>query len=126
MGQSTAYAKPVVLVVEDEPLQRIMAVELVEDAGFEVLQAWGADEAIRILEARPDIRIVFTDVDMPGSIDGLKLAASIRDRWPPIQIIVTSGFFNLKDIDLPEQSVFFSKPYEHDKVTAELHRMAAI
>lgn len=103
-----------------------MAVELVEDAGFEVLQAWGADEAIRILEARTDIRIVFTDVDMPGSIDGLKLAASIRDRWPPIQIIVTSGFFNLKDIDLPVQSVFSSKLYEHDKVTAELHRMAAI
>lgn len=63
---------------------------------------------------------------MPPSIDGLKLAASIRDRWPPIQIIVTSGFFNLKDIDLPVQSVFFSKPYEHDKVTARLHRMAAI
>ncbi len=124
MGQSTPINKPVVLVVEDEPLQRIMAVELVEECGFEVVQAWGADEAIRILESREDIRIVFTDVDMPGSLDGVMLAAAIRDRWPPIQIIITSGCLDLKDTTLPPQSVFFSKPYQHDKVVAELFRMA--
>ncbi|MBW6426020.1 response regulator [Rhizobium sp. XQZ8] len=126
MGQSAPPRMPVVLVVEDEPLQRMMAADLVEDAGFDVVQAWGADEAIRILETRSDIRIVFTDVDMPGSMDGLKLAASVQDRWPPIQIIVTSGYFRLADIDLPPHSVFFSKPYQHEKLTAQLRKMAAV
>jgi CheY-like chemotaxis protein len=115
----------VVLVVEDEPLQRMMAVDLVLDAGFEVLEARSADEAVSILETRPDIRIVFTDVDMPGSMDGLKLAAAIRDRWPPIEIIVASGHILIDEVNLPPRSVFFSKPYDTEKVTAQLNRMAA-
>ena len=82
---------PVVLIVEDEPLVRLGAVQAIEDAGFEVIEAANADEAIRILENRSDIRVVFTDIHMPGSIDGLKLAHAVRDRWPPIKIIVTSG-----------------------------------
>ncbi|SFB46134.1 Response regulator receiver domain-containing protein [Rhizobium sp. NFR07] len=126
MGQSTPIAKPVVLVVEDEPLQRMMAVDLALDAGFEVVEAWSADEAVAILESRSDIRVVFTDVDMPGSMDGLKLAAAIRDRWPPIEIIVTSGHMRLTDDALPVRSVFFSKPYDTEKVAAEMTRMAAI
>jgi CheY-like chemotaxis protein len=123
MGQSKPIAKPVVLVVEDEPLQRMMAVDLVLDAGFEVVEAWSADEAVTILESRSDIRIVFTDVDMPGSMDGLKLAAAIRDRWPPIEIIVTSGHMRMTEETLPERSVFFSKPYDTGKVAAEMTRM---
>lgn len=126
MGQSTPIAKPVVLVVEDEPLQRMMAVDLALDAGFEVVEAWSADEAVAILESRSDIRVVFTDVDMPGSMDGLKLAAAIRDRWPPIEIIVTSGHMRMTDGALPVRSVFFSKPYDTEKVAAEMTRMAAI
>ena len=85
-----------VLVVEDEPLSRIYASNLVEDAGFVPIQAADADEAISILEARKDIRIVFTDINLPGSMDGLKLAHAIRHRWPPIELILTSGHFNLK------------------------------
>jgi CheY-like chemotaxis protein len=125
MGQSASIARPVVLVVEDEPLQRMMAVDLVLDAGFDVVEAWSADEAVTILESRTDIRIVFTDVDMPGSMDGLKLAAAIRDRWPPIEIIVTSGHMKMNEAILPDRSVFFSKPYDAQKVTAQLNRMAA-
>ena len=71
-----------------------------------------------------DIRIVFTDIDMPGSMDGMKLAAAVRDRWPPIEIIIVSGHRRLSDVDLPERSVFFSKPYDVSKVTAVLHQMA--
>jgi CheY-like chemotaxis protein len=126
MGQSTPIAKPVVLVVEDEPLQRMMAVDLVLDAGFDVVEAWSADEAVAILESRSDICVVFTDVDMPGSMDGLKLAAAIRDRWPPIEIIVTSGHMRMTEDALPARSVFFSKPYDTDKVTAEMTRMATV
>src|ERR1019366_2069715 len=80
---------PVVLIVEDESLTRLDAVEMAEAAGFAVVEASNADDAIRILESRNDIRIVFTDIDMPGSMDGLKLPRAIRNRWPPIQLIVT-------------------------------------
>ena len=111
-----------VLVVEDEFLSRLHAVNLVEDAGYEAIEASNAEEAIAILEARKDIRIVFTDVDMPGTMDGLKLAHAIRTRWPPIELIVTSGHFNLSDADMPERGRFFPKPYRvRDIVSAIRH-----
>ena len=111
-----------VLVVEDEFLSRLHAVNLVEDAGYEAIEASNAEEAIAILEARKDIRIVFTDVDMPGTMDGLKLAHAIRTRWPPIELIVTSGHFNLSDTDMPERGRFFPKPYrDRDIVSAIRH-----
>src|ERR1700688_385837 len=103
---------PAVLIVDDEPLVRLCAVETVADAGFEVIEAANADEAIRILESRSDIHVVFTDVHMPGSMDGLKLAHAVRNRWPPIKIIVTSGRDPVTEQDLPEGSRFFAKPYD--------------
>ena len=93
---------PAVLIVEDEALIRMGAVRMIEDAGFEVIEAANADEAIQILESRSGIRVVFTDIHMPGSMDGLKLAHAVRDRWPPIKIIVTSGRELLTERDLPE------------------------
>ena len=95
---------PVVLAVEDEPLILMLAVDMIRDAGFEPLWASNAEEAIRILESRDDIRIVFTDINMPGSMDGIKLAQAVRGRWPPIRIIVTSGFSAGKLKLLPEGS----------------------
>jgi CheY-like chemotaxis protein len=123
MGQLSQPHRQVVLVVEDEPLLRMMAIDLVEDAGFEAIEARDADEAIAILEARTDIRVVFTDVDMPGSMDGLKLANAIRDRWPPIEIILTSGHIRLEDSGIPARTVFFPKPYDHSEVTSTLKWM---
>lgn len=73
------------LVVEDEPLLRMNAVDMIETAGFQVLEAGSADDAIAILEKRDDIRVVFTDIQIPGSMDGLKLARAVRGRWPPIK-----------------------------------------
>jgi CheY-like chemotaxis protein len=110
----------IVLIVEDEPLVRLFAVEIVEDAGFDVITAANADEAISILEGRSDIRVVFTDVHMPGSLDGLKLAHAVRNRWPPIKIIVTSWRIRIKDDELPDGARFFAKPYEPSDVTAVL------
>ena len=124
MGQTSPIGRQIVLVVEDDPLLRMMAADLVEQAGFDALEAADADEAVLILENRTDIRIVFTDIDMPGSMNGMLLAAAIRDRWPPIDIIITSGHFNPKGLAIPERSVFFSKPYDSAKVTATLQRMA--
>jgi CheY-like chemotaxis protein len=113
-----------VLVVEDEPLLRMLAVDMVEDAGFVALEAGDADEAMRVLEGRGDIGIVFTDVDMPGSMNGAGLAACIRLRWPPIHLIITSGHCIAGDFPMPSDSVFVPKPYIGAKVVAMMQRMA--
>lgn len=101
--------KPVVLIVEDEPLQLMMAVDFVEAAGFETLEAIDADEAVRTLEGRADICVVFTDIDMPGSMDGLVLARVIQERWPPIDLILTSSCFKAEPDRLPPGSAFLSQ-----------------
>ena len=108
-------SKGLVLVVEDEALVRMHAADMITDAGYDVIEACNADEAIRILEARNDIRFIFTDIDMPGSMDGLKLAHAVRNRWPPVKIIVTSGHRSPSKNDLPPGGLFLSKPYNpHD------------
>ncbi|WP_312366129.1 response regulator [Ensifer sp.] len=112
-----------VLVVEDEVLVRMDIAMSLEDEGFTVFEASNADEAIEILNARSDIRLMFTDIDMPGSIDGLKLAEAVRDRWPPIKIIVTSGHRQLSDDRLPVEGRFFSKPYDHARVITTMREM---
>ena len=115
----------IVLVVEDEPLLLLMAGTMVEDAGLQPLYAKNADEAVAILETRTDICIVFTDVDMPGAMDGIKLAAAIRNRWPPIRIIVVSGHASVALSDLPAGARFFAKPYDEQRVVETLMAMAA-
>jgi CheY-like chemotaxis protein len=121
-GNSTNI--PAVLIVEDEPLVRIGAVNIIEDAGFKVIQAESADEAIRVLECRGDIRVVFTDIHMPGSMNGLKLAHAVRNRWPPIKIIVTSGRDLIAEQVLPEGGRFFSKPYNPIEILDALRAWA--
>lgn len=109
--------KAVVLVVEDSAIIRMAAIELVVTAGYLALHASDADEAIRILEARDDIDLVFTDVQMPGTMDGIKLSHYIRDRWPPIRLIVVSGAAVLEESSLPVGSTYFSKPYHEHAIT---------
>ena len=101
---------PLVLVVEDELLLRMNAVSLLEEAGFAVLEAGSADEAIALLEGGRDIGIVFTDINMPGSMDGLRLAHAIRNRWPPIELVLTSGQMRVRNEDMPERGRFLCKP----------------
>lgn len=114
----------VVLVVEDEPMLRIAAVTMLEDAGFETVEAANSAEAIRILESRLDIRLVFTDIDMPNGLDGLELATLIRDRWPPIDIVLTSGHVAPDVATLPARCVFYSKPYRARQVIEALESFA--
>src|SRR3982074_314225 len=90
-----------VLVVEDEMLLRMRAVDIVEDAGYTPVEAVDADEAVAILESRTDIALLFTDMQMPGSMDGLRLAHSVHDRWPPIKIILVSGQVKPTSSDIP-------------------------
>lgn len=117
-------AKPVLLIVEDDLLVRMLAVELAEEAGFNVLQAVDADEAIEVLQKRADIRVVFTDIDMPGSMDGLELAQAVRHRWPPVEIVVTSGKMRPARDELPERSHFVPKPYDVYGLTGLLRELA--
>ena len=101
------------------------AVNLVEDAGFIVIEVANADEAIAILESRKDIRIVFTDIGMPGSMDGLKLARAVRERWAPIESILTSGHFDIRQDEIPERGRLFSKPYRDADIIAILRAVAS-
>ena len=108
---SPPAAKPVVLIVEDETLLAFFAREVMEGAGYEVLVADNAGDAVIELERRLDIRVVLTDVQLPGSMDGLRLAEVVRSRWPPIALVITSGRIALAAAEMPAQSVFLSKPY---------------
>ncbi|WP_342110038.1 response regulator [Methylobacterium sp. SI9] len=101
----------VVLVVEDDELVRMSAVALLEDAGLAVTEACDADEAWRILERRTDIGVLFTDIDMPGSMCGKTLAEHVHASWPEIRLVLTSGRHRLADAEVPDHGLFVSKPY---------------
>lgn len=116
--------KLVVLIVEDEPLLRMDAVDFLEDAGFEVIEAAHADEAIRILRSRQDIAVMFTDIEMPGSMDGIKLAYIVRNGWPPVTIVITSGRVVPAQCDLPDNVLYLKKPYRPDEVIAAVRQTA--
>lgn len=113
-----------VLVVEDEPLLLWDAVDLIEEAGFRAYAASNAAAAIKLLEKHDDIGVLFTDIDMPGSMDGLKLAHAVRERWPPVSIIVASGHMKARPEDLPENGMFFSKPYPPASIIEALNGIA--
>jgi CheY-like chemotaxis protein len=109
-GSSTPY-RPVVLLVEDEFLVRMATADTLMDAGYEVIEASNAQAAQEILLHRGDIQVLFTDVKMPGAMDGLQLAALVRHRWPHIQIIITSAHLAPESESLPNDAVFIAKPY---------------
>ena len=121
--ETGSSAVPNVLVVEDEMVLRMRAVDIVEDAGFTSVEAANADQAIAILESRSDIDLLFTDIQMPGSMDGLKLAHAVHDRWPAIKIILVSGQVKPSDAERPADSRFFGKPLGIEQMINELQTM---
>jgi len=113
--------KSVILVAEDEALIRLSAVLMLEDAGYLVLEAGTAEEALEVLESRNDIAAVFTDIEMPpGTLCGLRLAKAVKDRWPAIQVIVTSGRKAVDELDFPKLGRFIRKPYQPEQVLTAL------
>lgn len=112
-----------ILVVEDEVLLRMMADDILTDAGFRVVEARDAEEAMTLLEARTDVRVVFTDWNMPGEIDGVGLAHLVRKRWPAVGIIVTSGKMQPAPGDLPEGVKFLLKPYRPSTLIEEVEAL---
>ena len=125
MRDSAHQSEPVVLVVEDESIIRMQAVVIIEEAGYNVVEACNADEAIAILKTREDIGIVVTDIEMPGSMDGIKLARAIRDQWPPIELIITSGRYRVRINQLPPGAQFMPKPYTPNVLVTAIRRLDA-
>jgi len=107
-----------ILVVEDEALIRMEAVQMLEEAGFVAVEASNADDAMRVLELRCDIRAIFTDINMPGTIDGMRLVRFVRGRWPPIHVILTSGRVFPNEEEFPANGRFIRKPYDAGHVIA--------
>ena len=121
-SENPVEERAVILIVEDDFFLLMLAVDMVEEAGFATITATNADEAVTLLEEREDIRVVFTDINMPGSMDGLKLAQAVRHRWPPIELILTSGKFSVAPEDIPERAQFFAKPYRSDQVISAMRQ----
>jgi CheY-like chemotaxis protein len=115
--------RPVVLIVEDEALTRVGAVAMVEDAGFHAIGVTNADEAVRLLENRDDIRAVFTDIQMPGSVDGLGLIWLVRNRWPAVAPLVTSGRSSMAEVEVPNGVRFLPKPYMPSEIQTALREL---
>jgi CheY-like chemotaxis protein len=121
---SHSEPRMVILVVEDEPLVRLFLTDFLDEAGFKVFEAVNADEAMTILQARPDVQVIISDIEMPGSMNGLELARAVHERWPGIGIVVTSGRERPGPDDLSENVAFLAKPYLPDTVTTLIRQMA--
>jgi two-component system, response regulator PdtaR len=115
--------RPVVLVVEDEHLVRVLQVDVLRDAEFWAVEAQDADEAFKVLKERPEVRVVVTDVDMPGSIDGFEFARLVRQGWPEIGLLVISGKTSPQAGDLPEGAVFVQKPVRPQALVREIYSL---
>ena len=122
MAAKPAKPRHVVLIVEDEPLVRLTGADLLADAGFEVLEAGNADEALLILEATQEVRVEFSDVEMPGALDGLGLARNICRRWPSIGIVLTSGH-HIREEMIPGDGKFVAKPYDGQVLVRQIEEI---
>ena len=116
-------SKPLILVVDDEPLVRFVAADALEEGGYAVTEAANAENALRVLESRCDIRLVFTDIQMPGAFDGLELVRQVHGRWPHIRLILTSGRWRPDPLDIPTDGCFLSKPYRDRELLAQVQEM---
>jgi DNA-binding NtrC family response regulator len=123
---SVSDPRVVVLVVEDETLVRMFMTDFLDEAGFKVFEAVHADEAMAVLQARPDVQAVVTDIEMPaGSMNGLELAQVVRERWPGVGVVVTSGRARPGPDDLSEKVTFLPKPYRPDTVINVVRQVIA-
>lgn len=112
-----------VLIVEDETLVRMHGSDVLGEAGFEVIEAADADEALAILGRHDGVHLLFSDIDMPGSMDGLKLAQLVHERWPHIRLLLTSGHYRLDDGELPAEGRFLRKPWKQDALVGSIRNL---
>lgn len=124
MRQAATDDPFLVLLVEDEPLVRMTAADELEEAGFQVLEAANADFALGVLEARSDeVQVLFTDVHMPGSMDGMELAELVHARWPHIRLLISSGYARPGPDEIPDDGRFVPKPYRAATLVRNVHEL---
>ena len=124
MGQAATDDPPVVLLVEDEPLVRMTAADELEEAGFQVLEAANADVALKVLDARSDeVQVLFTDVHMPGSMDGMELAEQVHARWPHVRLLISSGYARPQPDEIPDDGRFVPNPYYPATIVRQIHEL---
>jgi two-component system, response regulator PdtaR len=120
MDKDAVNSKPAILVVEDETLIRLWAAGLLEENGFSVLEAKDADAALKVLESRPDVKLLFTDVQMPGSLNGMELAREVHARWPHVLLVITSGRERPTRAEIPDDGRFVAKPYNAEELLGQV------
>jgi CheY-like chemotaxis protein len=123
MSRSEAHPKPAILIVDDEELLRLNAADLLEENGYSVVEAANAEDALRTLERRPDVRLLFTDIQMPGPIDGIELARLVHERWPHILLVMTSGQIQPSQAEIPDEGRFIAKPYRAGELLGQVNKM---
>jgi len=126
MCQSNAHAKPAILVVDDEELLRLHAADLLEENGYSVVEAANAQAALKALETRPEVRLLFTGIQMPGPIDGMELARLVHERWPHILLVITSGRERPNQTEIPDDGRFIVKPYRAAELLEQVNEMLPI
>lgn len=120
MSENKSHASDVVLVVEDEEMLRFLATYGLEDKGYTVVEAATAVDALKVLETRPEVRILFTDIEMPGRLNGMDLARLVHEHWPHVLLIITSGGSRPDQNEIPDDGRFIAKPYSSDEVSGEI------
>jgi CheY-like chemotaxis protein len=120
---STASSQIVILVVDDNGVLRMHAAELLKEAGYEVLEAADTEAAVGFLEARSDIKLLFTDVQLPAGRDGLSLAQQVTRQWPDVLLLITSGGPKIADESIPHDARFLTKPYSNREVLGHIDAM---
>jgi CheY-like chemotaxis protein len=123
MTEAKTPPEPVILIVEDEELLRLHAADLLEEHGFRVVEARNADAALKVLESRDDVRLLFTDIQMPGALDGLDLAREVHQRWPHVLLVITSGQKKLTEAEIPDHGRLVAKPYRAADLLGQVDEM---
>ena len=121
-----APRRAVVLLVEDEPFVRELGAMILSDAGYIVIEAANAADALVALEAAPEVELLFTDVQMPGALDGLALARQVHERWPDVRLLVASGRIRPSQDEIPDDGRFIAKPYRLDDLLKQVRELIAV
>jgi len=112
MTQNTSTDHPTILVAEDNKLLRLLASDLLEEHGYTVVEADNSEEALKVMETRKDVRLLFTDIQMPPGCDGLELAREVHNRWPKVRLVITSGQVQPTRAEIADEARFIRKPYQ--------------
>jgi two-component system, response regulator PdtaR len=125
LGRMTAPSAdhPTILVAEDDVLLRLSASELLAESGYTVVEADSAEEALKMMEARNDARLLFTDIQMPPGCDGLELARQVHKRWPNVLLVITLGQVQPTKAEIADHGRFIRKPYRAKELLGEIDEL---